>query len=408
MRSILVAAAFSCACLPGEPVSDLNVSEPGFPVSNQSTKSARLDRAAGRSFEPILPGAYVLASADPSAIVVEEKRPETDALASANVIFEIDDAPETTAAIGPNGAERKEIDALIDRMIALPRIPADPDLAPPISKEALCGTMADAAQDNKLPVVFFNNLIWQESRFKPRVVSRAGAQGVAQFMPMTAQSVGLTNPFDPFQAIPASARFLKNLREKFGNLGLAAAAYNAGPGRVNAWLTKRSRLPAETRNYVQKITGLPAEHWRARTRTAAFRLPAVAPCRENETFAQADDEARQEEIRKAAEAEKARVAAATRLAKKPGGQKGFQLAAATKEPPKIEPKDQSRIEPNRPDTAAKLAARPQSRIARLAAKPVQLVQRVAATKPAQAAVKLAKKATAKPAAKKIHTASLKK
>ena len=89
------------------------------------------------------------------------------------------------------------------------------------------------AESNELPVPFFIRLLFQESGFKPDVVSGAGAQGIAQFMPETAATVGLDNPFDPMQAIAASARLLRNLVRQFGNLGLAAAAYNAGPRRIS-------------------------------------------------------------------------------------------------------------------------------------------------------------------------------
>ena len=78
-------------------------------------------------------------------------------------------------------------------------------------------------------------------------------------MPETAADVGLDNPFDPLQAIPASARLLRNLFQQFGNLGLAAAAYNAGPKRIQDWLAKKGKLPQETQGYVKIITGRPAE-----------------------------------------------------------------------------------------------------------------------------------------------------
>jgi len=91
-----------------------------------------------------------------------------------------------------------------------------------------------------------------------RAVSPAGAQGVAQFMPATAKERGLADPFDPETAIPASAALLADLRAEFGNLGLAAAAYNAGPDRVDRWRRGRSRLPAETEGYVHQITDRPA------------------------------------------------------------------------------------------------------------------------------------------------------
>src|SRR5262245_65335031 len=80
-------------------------------------------------------------------------------------------------------------------------------------------------------------------------------------MPETAADRGLDNPFDPLQAISESARLLRDLSRRFGNLGLAAAAYNAGPKRVQDWLAKRASLPRETQNYVQIITGHSPETW---------------------------------------------------------------------------------------------------------------------------------------------------
>src|SRR5215468_1630180 len=132
----------------------------------------------------------------------------------------------------------------------------------PPSREAICMALQAAAAANDLPIEFFTRLIWQESRFDPRAVSHKGAQGVAQFMPKTALWRGLADPFDPIQALPQSAAFLRELRAQFGNLGLAAAAYNAGPGRVQAWLSGRASLPGETRAYVMTITGRSADAWR--------------------------------------------------------------------------------------------------------------------------------------------------
>ena len=124
-------------------------------------------------------------------------------------------------------------------------------------------------------------MIWQESRFQPGVVgprTRSGerAQGIAQFMPRTAAERGLLDPFDPVQALPKSAEFLRELADQFGNLGLAAAAYNAGPQRVRDWLSGRRTLPAETRNYVLAITGLSADEW-----AGSGKREPVQPARPN-------------------------------------------------------------------------------------------------------------------------------
>jgi hypothetical protein len=111
-------------------------------------------------------------------------------------------------------------------------------------------------------------VIWQESRFQSAAVgplTRRGqrAQGIAQFMPDTASERRLLDPFDPVQALPKSAEFLSELRSQFGNLGLAAAAYNAGPRRVQEWLAGTGAMPQETRNYVAAITGSTVDEWAA-------------------------------------------------------------------------------------------------------------------------------------------------
>jgi hypothetical protein len=130
------------------------------------------------------------------------------------------------------------------------------------SVDDICRALAQAAADNELPEEFLTRLIWQESRFDPAAVSPAGAQGIAQFMPQTAATRGLTNAFDPLQALAESASYLRELRTTFhGNLGLAAAAYNAGPDQVEAWLSGRRSLPAETQAYVRIVTGYAAQAW---------------------------------------------------------------------------------------------------------------------------------------------------
>jgi hypothetical protein len=127
----------------------------------------------------------------------------------------------------------------------------------------ICETIDRSAAAHGLPVEFFARLIWRESRLQPNAVSSAGAQGIAQFMPQTAALRNLANAFDPAQAIPASAHYLDDLRDRFGNLGLAAAAYNSGEQRVSDWLAGSARLPRETQDYVVFITGRTAEDWRS-------------------------------------------------------------------------------------------------------------------------------------------------
>jgi hypothetical protein len=119
---------------------------------------------------------------------------------------------------------------------------------------AVCRLIESAAIINHLPVGFLTRIIWRESSFRAGVVSPAGAQGIAQFMPQTAQQRGLADPFDPEEAIPKAARLLADLRRQFGSLGVAAAAYNAGPARVASWQRGQGELPLETRAYVRFVT----------------------------------------------------------------------------------------------------------------------------------------------------------
>jgi hypothetical protein len=155
---------------------------------------------------------------------------------------------------------------------------ANADAAPATDNAlaTLCGIVESSAKAEGLPVGFFTKLIWRESSFRPTAVSPAGAQGVAQFMPRTASERGLVDPFDPASAIPASARFLAELKRRFGNLGLAAAAYNAGETAVAKWLAGSAPLPFETQDYVLAVTGHEADQWRG-GKPPADAPPASAP-----------------------------------------------------------------------------------------------------------------------------------
>ncbi|WP_370693891.1 lytic transglycosylase domain-containing protein [Methylobacterium sp. NEAU K] len=142
-------------------------------------------------------------------------------------------------------------------------------------KQRLREFIEHTAVANGLPIDFFLRLLQQESGLDHRAVSPAGAQGVAQFMPATAAERALIDPFDPFEAIPKAAEFLREQRATFGSLGLAAAAYNAGSQRVRNWLAGRSALPQETRAYVTKITGRTADDWRQGGDMLAVAEPVI-------------------------------------------------------------------------------------------------------------------------------------
>ena len=151
--------------------------------------------------------------------------------------------------------------------------------APGDTQKSICLLLESAARAHDLPIEFFARVIWQESRFRADAVgpvTRSGkrALGIAQFMPGTAAERNLLNPLDPIQALPKSAEFLQDLRREFGNLGLAAAAYNAGPRRVREWIAGTGPMPAETRAYVQAITGVSVEQW-AKAAVDADRKPGA-------------------------------------------------------------------------------------------------------------------------------------
>ena len=109
----------------------------------------------------------------------------------------------------------------------------------------------DAAIKNKLVGSLILAVIKVESGFDSRAVSRKGAMGLMQLMPDTASDLGVTDPFDPVQNIFGGAKYLSDCMETFKNLGLALAAYNAGPGKV----AKLKRVPMieETQQYVKDI-----------------------------------------------------------------------------------------------------------------------------------------------------------
>lgn len=148
----------------------------------------------------------------------------------------------------------------------LPPSPATAASRAQETRASLCLMLQSAARAHDLPFEFFVRLIWRESRFNAAAVGPATsngdrAQGIAQFMPRTAAERGLPDPFEPVQALPKAAEYLRDLRRQFGNLGLAAAAYNAGPRRVRDWLGGIGTMPRETRDYVLAITGRTVDDW---------------------------------------------------------------------------------------------------------------------------------------------------
>ena len=127
----------------------------------------------------------------------------------------------------------------------------------------VCAAIERSATAWGLSPGYFARLIWQESHFRPNALSWAGAQGIAQFMPETGRLQGVDNAYDPAEALWRSARYLSKLVKKFGNPGLAAAAYNGGERRVANFVAGTGNLAIETIDYVRIVTGAPVTAWLA-------------------------------------------------------------------------------------------------------------------------------------------------
>ena len=112
--------------------------------------------------------------------------------------------------------------------------------------------IAEAAESNGVSPFLLKALIHVESDFNPRAVSKKGALGLTQIMPFNLDLLDVQDPFDPRDNVMGGARYLRAMMDRFnGQLGLALAAYNAGPTAVEHY----NDIPPykETRNYVQKV-----------------------------------------------------------------------------------------------------------------------------------------------------------
>ena len=129
--------------------------------------------------------------------------------------------------------------------------PMAPGLLSPESAGDVRSLIFQAAKDEGVEPALLEALVSVESNFNTRAVSKAGAQGLTQLMPSTARALGVQDPFDPIQNLRGGAKYLKQMLGKYGDLGKALAAYNAGPGAVDRY----QGIPPfrETQDYVRRV-----------------------------------------------------------------------------------------------------------------------------------------------------------
>lgn len=172
-----------------------------------------------------VPAAQVSAQADAPSFAIFEHRPSATAAEPAQ----------------PSFAAQSEMDWGASK-------------AAPSFREAIyVANVREAELRYGLPSGLLQALIWTESRFNPMAISPAGAAGLAQLMPGTARYLGVTNRHDPVASIDGGARYLREMLDKFGQIQLALAAYNAGPGAV----LRAGGIPRnnETPGYVRSVLG---------------------------------------------------------------------------------------------------------------------------------------------------------
>ncbi len=177
-------------------------------------------------------------------------------------VLEIGEAGLARWVAGPAAhAESAPADMSADIAPGAEHLASRTDLAARLIPGAYAAKVHELAERFDLSPALIEALVWQESRWRERAVSPAGARGLAQLMPGTARELGV-NPDDPFANLEGGARYLRQQLDRFdGDVEKALAAYNAGPGRVRA----ANGIPAirETQHYVAAVMGRLSHHSRS-------------------------------------------------------------------------------------------------------------------------------------------------
>jgi soluble lytic murein transglycosylase-like protein len=158
----------------------------------------------------------------------------------------------------PSSSSAAISDTIIEGLLPSVSVRIDNFLAPVDARHAYDGLIAEAAEKYNLDPHMIRAVMQAESAFNAMAISPVGAVGLMQLMPDVAAELGADDPMDPRQNVMAGSRYLRQLLNAHrGNVKLALASYNAGPGNV----AKYGGTPPfkETRNYVKKVTGLLAD-----------------------------------------------------------------------------------------------------------------------------------------------------